>query len=122
MCQRRLAAETPQPSVRAQEHVLRQIARVFVVADEAVAQLIHGAPVALDDQVERAGPAGQARLDQRASSRSASESAASALSFVPHGGSRPDIPLGCARAASTHKDGAIDVHTAADQENRRLNS
>ena len=63
--ERRLPAELPQPAVRAEEHVLRQVAGVFVVADEAVAQLIHRAAMPLDDQVERAGPAGQAGLDQR---------------------------------------------------------
>src|SRR6185295_13801619 len=55
--QRRLAAKIPKSPERADEYILRQVAGVFVVADEAVAQLVHVAAVPLDDQVEGAGPA-----------------------------------------------------------------
>ena len=41
------------PLIRANEHVLRQIARVLVVADEAIAELVDLTPVPFDDDVER---------------------------------------------------------------------
>ena len=51
-------------AIGADEDVLRQIARVFVVADEAIAQLIDVALVPLDEDVERFPPPREARLDQ----------------------------------------------------------
>ena len=45
------------PAIRPQEHVLRQVAGVFVVADKTIAELIDRPAVPFDDHVERAGPA-----------------------------------------------------------------
>ena len=36
-----------------------------MVADEAITQLIHRPPVPFDDQIEGAGPPGEARVNQR---------------------------------------------------------
>ena len=51
--QRRLPFETLQPPPRAEKRLLRKIAGVFVVADEAVTDLIDGSPMAFDDDVKR---------------------------------------------------------------------
>ncbi len=59
-----MPAEVSQPAVGTQEDVLRQVAGVLVVADEPVAQLIDGALMPLDDDVERARPAAEARRHQ----------------------------------------------------------
>ena len=62
--ERRPRLETAQPAIRADEDVLRQIAGVLVVAHEAIAELVHLPPVALDDDVEGAGAAGEAGVDE----------------------------------------------------------
>src|SRR5262245_28350720 len=61
---RRLAAKVLETAVRAQEHVLREIARVLVVGDEAIAQLVDRTAVPLDDQIEGACPAVETRGDE----------------------------------------------------------
>ena len=55
-----------EPAIRADEHVLREVAGVLVVADEPVAELIDLPLVPLHDHVERLAASGEARLDQRA--------------------------------------------------------
>ena len=62
--QRRLTAKAAQAAIGAQEDILRQVARVLVVADETIAELVDRAAMTFDDQVEGAGPLGQAGLDQ----------------------------------------------------------
>src|SRR5690348_10109727 len=62
--QRRAAAKILQATERAEKHVLRQIARVLVVAHEPVAELIDRAAVPLDKQVESALASGKAGLDE----------------------------------------------------------
>ena len=64
--ERRISLERAERAIRADERVLRQIARVLVIADEAKADLIHGATIALDDEVERGAMAVEGGLDQRA--------------------------------------------------------
>ena len=63
--QRRLALERLQPAPRAHERVLREIAGVFVIVHEAIADLVDGAPMPLDDHVERLALAGGRRGHQR---------------------------------------------------------
>src|SRR5580765_5934733 len=62
--ERRSAAEAAQPAIHAEEHVLRQVARVFVVPDKSIAQLINLAPMPFDDDVEGATAPGAACLEQ----------------------------------------------------------
>ena len=62
----RLSLESAEAAIRPNEHVLRQVARVFVVADEAIAELVDVALVPLDEHIERGHLPGPARLDQRA--------------------------------------------------------
>ena len=59
-----MPAEVPQSPVGTQEDVLRQVAGVLVIAHEPVTQLVDGALVPLDDEVERARPAAEARGHQ----------------------------------------------------------
>src|SRR5581483_1288641 len=59
-----LAAKASEAAIRAKEHLLGQIARVFVVADKTVTELIDAPAMALHDEVECLGAAGEARLDQ----------------------------------------------------------
>ena len=54
----------PQAAVRPQEHVLRQVAGILVIADETIAELIDAAAMPLDDDVERAIMAAEARRNQ----------------------------------------------------------
>src|SRR5262249_41177747 len=58
--ERRLPFEIPQAPERAEEYVLRQIARVFVVADETIAELIHSPAMTLDDEIEGTRTSSQA--------------------------------------------------------------
>ena len=51
--ERRVALEAVQPAICANEHVLREIAGVFVIACESIAQLIDVALMPFDDDVER---------------------------------------------------------------------
>ncbi len=62
-------AEIPQAAIGAKEDFLRQVARVLVVADEPIAQLIHQPALPLDDEVEGAGAVGETRLDERPARR-----------------------------------------------------
>ena len=65
-----LKAELPlklcRPAIRTDEHILRQIARVFVIAGKSIAQLVHLPLVPLDNDVERLAAAAAARVDERA--------------------------------------------------------
>jgi hypothetical protein len=60
-----MSAKLPKPSKSANEDVLRQITGIFVIPDEPVTQLIHGTPMALDDQIECLAPASETRFDER---------------------------------------------------------
>ena len=65
-----LNAECPlklwSPAIRPDEHILREVARVLVIADKPITQLIDLALVPLDDDVECLALPGEARLDERA--------------------------------------------------------
>ena len=61
----RLPFESLEALERANECVLRQVGRVLVIADISVAQLIHLAAVALDDDVEGRALTGEAQSDER---------------------------------------------------------
>src|SRR5262249_58092199 len=50
--ERRLAFEVAKSAEGAKEDVLRQVARVFVIADETIAELINSTAMTLDDEVE----------------------------------------------------------------------
>ena len=63
--QRRMPAKRLEAAIRAQEDVLRKVARVFVIVHEPVAEAVHRSPVSFDDQIERAGAPGETRLHQR---------------------------------------------------------
>ena len=54
-----------QTSIRTDEHVLRQIARVFVVTRKSIAQLVDLPLMALDNEVERLAAAAPAGVDER---------------------------------------------------------
>ena len=60
------ALELAERAIRADERVLRQIARVLVIADEAKADLIDGAAMSFDDEIERVAAAVEGGLDERA--------------------------------------------------------
>lgn len=53
-----------QPAIRADEHVLYEMACIFVMADEAKAEPIHRTMVSFDDRIERVVVAGQTGLDE----------------------------------------------------------
>ena len=57
--------EPSQPAIRTNEDILREIAGVFVVADESVAQLVDLALMALDDHVERLAISAERGADRR---------------------------------------------------------
>jgi hypothetical protein len=63
-CERRLSLEPAEAAIGSNEHVLREVARVLVVADEPVTEQINLALVALHDRTERVARPGQARGDQ----------------------------------------------------------
>ena len=60
-CKRRLPSEFSEAAVCTQEDVLRQIAGVFMVAHEAIAQLINRPAMTFDHQIEGARATRQAR-------------------------------------------------------------
>ena len=59
-----MPAKPVQPPIGPEKDVLREVAGVLVIPDEAIAQLINRPPVPFDNEVERAGLAAQARGDQ----------------------------------------------------------
>ena len=61
VAERRLPLESLEALVGADERVLRQVGGVLVVRHEAIAELIHGAAVPLDDDVEGVARARRAR-------------------------------------------------------------
>ena len=67
---RRLSAEAAQAAIRAEKDVLREIARVLVVANEPIAQLMHRTAMPFDNEIECACTAGEARFDDPLSSSS----------------------------------------------------
>ena len=71
--QRRLALEILEPAPRAHERILREVAGVLVIVHEAIADLIDGAPMPLDDHVERLALAGRRGGDERRIVQSASD-------------------------------------------------
>ena len=64
--ERAVPAEAADGTIRLQERVLRQVARVLVVADETVAELIDRAAMAFDDHIEGLATTGQERRHQGA--------------------------------------------------------
>ena len=64
--ERRISLELAERAIGADERVLRQIARVLVIADEAKADLIDAPPIAFDDEIERVALAVEGGLDERA--------------------------------------------------------
>src|SRR5215468_3581695 len=63
--QRRSTAKIAKPAKGPQEHILRQLAGVLVVADETVAEPVDRALVPLDDHIERPWPAAQTGFYER---------------------------------------------------------
>lgn len=93
--QGRLPAELLEPAIGANKHILREVARILVVGDEPITQLINRATMPFDDDVEGLTMARQTGRDERRFVELRKVRCISCLAlprlYYPHGPIRPDI-------------------------------
>ncbi len=93
--ERGLALETMQASICADEDVLREIARVLVIAGEAITQLVDLPLVPFDDRIKCVATSAEARLYERAVVRAVGQRLSVSprcLSAAVSGHGHPPVP------------------------------